>query len=41
MSQEEIKETGVILQSLAITLEMVLGGLASEEGLEVVLGEAV
>jgi hypothetical protein len=39
--EEEIKESGVILQSLAITLQVVLDGLATKERSEVVLGKAI
>jgi hypothetical protein len=35
MAQKEIEKSGVILQSLAITLQVVLHGLAPEERSEV------
>jgi hypothetical protein len=41
MPQKEIKETSVILQGLAITLQVVLDSLAAQERSEVVLGKAI
>jgi len=41
VAEEEIKESGVILESLAITLQVVLDGLTSKECSEVVLGKAI